>query len=151
MLSGGNDNDATDLKACVGECDADTQCAAGLKCFQRSKGESVPGCTGAGAKGTWDYCYDPAFPAPAKTLPDCIGRCRYGFWKKEGNIFRVGIFLDSVRLTTRAEGPHGAHVRRAKRNRVDHSWIILPYVCRNMTATKCGYVAWQPITSTCKM
>ena len=30
--------------------------------------------------------------------------------KKGGNIFRVGIFLDFVRLTARAEGPHGAHV-----------------------------------------
>ena len=28
-------------------------------------------------------------------------------------------FLDFVRPTTRAEGPHGAHVRRAKRNRID--------------------------------
>jgi len=37
--------------------------------------------------------------------------------KKSGNIFRVGIFLDFVRPTPRA--PHGAHVRRAKRNRVN--------------------------------
>ena len=40
--------------------------------------------------------------------------------KKSGNIFRVGIFLDFVRRTTRAEGPHGAHARGAKRNRIDH-------------------------------
>ena len=33
----------------------------------------------------------------------------------------MGIFLDFVRLTTRAEGPHGGalHVRTAKRNRID--------------------------------
>ena len=33
------------------------------------------------------------------------------------NIFRVGIFLDFVRRsgTTRAEGPHGARVRKAER------------------------------------
>ena len=37
--------------------------------------------------------------------------------KKSGNIFRVGIFLDFVRLTTRT--PHGAYVRGARRNRID--------------------------------
>ena len=37
--------------------------------------------------------------------------------KKSGDVFRVGIFLDFVRLTTHT--PHGAHVRRAKRNRID--------------------------------
>ena len=39
------------------------------------------------------------------------------FTKKSGNIFRVGIFLDFVYLTTRT--PHGAYVRRARRNRID--------------------------------
>ena len=41
--------------------------------------------------------------------------------EKSGNVFRVGIFLDFVRQsgTTRAEGPHGAYVRRATRSRVD--------------------------------
>ena len=38
--------------------------------------------------------------------------------KKSGNFFRVGIFLDFVWLTTRT--PHGAYVRRARRNRIDH-------------------------------
>ena len=39
--------------------------------------------------------------------------------EKSGNIFRGGVFLNFVRLTTRA--PHGgaSHVRRAKRNRID--------------------------------
>ena len=37
--------------------------------------------------------------------------------KKSGKIFRVGIFLDFVWLTTRT--PHGAYVRRARRNRFD--------------------------------
>ena len=41
-------------------------------------------------------------------------------WRR-GKYFQVGILLDFVRLTTRAEGPHGAasHVRGAKRNRID--------------------------------
>merc|ERR1712173_228104 len=45
-LSGGNDNSATNLQACTGECDNDEQCAAGLLCFQRDNGETIPGCTG---------------------------------------------------------------------------------------------------------
>ena len=96
VLSGGNDNQATNLKACIGECDRDTQCATRLKCFQRENTEAIPGCTGSG-RSEYDYCYDPSFPAPAKNLSDCIGRCR------------------------------------------------------NRTDTKCGYVAWQPYTSICKM
>jgi len=58
-LSGGNNNNARNLQACVGECDNDSQCASGLKCFQRSNGETIPGCSGPGAGQDWDYCYDP--------------------------------------------------------------------------------------------
>lgn len=43
-LSGSNDGSAVNLAACVGECDSDAQCAVGLKCFQRSTGEKIPGC-----------------------------------------------------------------------------------------------------------
>ena len=39
--------------------------------------------------------------------------------KMSGDILRVGIFLGFVRLTTRAEGPPGAHVQGAKRNGID--------------------------------
>merc|ERR1712222_205786 len=58
-LSGGNSGGAKNLKACTGECDADSQCAKGLKCFQRSKGEKIPGCKGNGGGKDWDYCYNP--------------------------------------------------------------------------------------------
>ena len=61
-LSGGDDNSATDLAACTGECDSDAQCAAGLRCFQRSNGETIPGCFGPGGGRNWDYCYDPCIP-----------------------------------------------------------------------------------------
>ena len=48
------------LQACIGECDRDTDCAAGLKCFQRAGGEDIPGCDVSTASGSsWDYCYDP--------------------------------------------------------------------------------------------
>ena len=58
-LSGTNDDNAKNLQACIGECDNDGQCAMGLKCFQRSNGETIPGCKGAGGGKTWDYCYNP--------------------------------------------------------------------------------------------
>ena len=60
-LSGGNSGSATNLQACTGECDADSQCASGLKCFQRSDGETIPGCKGNGNGKDWDYCYDPSY------------------------------------------------------------------------------------------
>jgi len=58
-LSGGNNNNAKNLGACSGECDNNAQCASGLKCFQRSNGETIPGCSGPGAGKGWDYCYNP--------------------------------------------------------------------------------------------
>lgn len=57
-LSGTNDNQAKGLQNCVGECDSDSQCADGLICFQRSNGESIPGCMGEGGGPAWDYCYN---------------------------------------------------------------------------------------------
>lgn len=60
-LGGDNDNDATNLPACRGECDGDWQCAPGLRCFQRLGKESIPGCSGSGTSGL-DYCYDPLIP-----------------------------------------------------------------------------------------
>merc|ERR1712037_443285 len=63
-LSGGNSGSAKNLQRCTGDCDADSQCAYGLKCFQRSKGEPIPGCKGNGGGKDWDYCYDPKTEKP---------------------------------------------------------------------------------------
>jgi len=58
-LFGFDDRSATNLAACVGDCDDHIQCADGLKCFDRQNtDEPVPGCTGDGPYG-WNYCYDP--------------------------------------------------------------------------------------------
>ena len=64
-VSGGNDNAAKNLQACTGECDNDGQCATGLECFQRAKGEVtlIPGCSGF-LKDDYDYCYDPKVKYP---------------------------------------------------------------------------------------
>merc|ERR1711920_971115 len=80
QLGGKNDAKAKNLKACIGECDADSQCAKGLKCFQRTGTQPVPGCKGKGTSG-WDYCYKPnpqlggKNDAKAKNLKACIGEC----------------------------------------------------------------------------
>merc|ERR1719353_2034702 len=51
------------LCACEGDCDNDSDCAPGLKCYQRDSSSDVPpGCQagGSGDLGTHDYCYDPS-------------------------------------------------------------------------------------------
>jgi hypothetical protein len=51
-LSGDNNDSATNLQACIGECDTDSQCAAGLECYQRDDYAAIPGCKGTG-KSNW--------------------------------------------------------------------------------------------------
>lgn len=43
------------LRLCEGDCDGDSHCASGLRCFQRSYFTPVPGCSGNG-KRHYDYC-----------------------------------------------------------------------------------------------
>ena len=57
-------------RKCQGDCDADVDCGAGLRCFQRATAhptEFVPGC-GGGYVQDYDYCYD---PADKGTLDSC--------------------------------------------------------------------------------
>ena len=39
----------------TGDCDYDSDCKDGLRCFQRGGLTSVPGCLGDGTPD-WDYC-----------------------------------------------------------------------------------------------
>ena len=43
---------------CQGDCDEDADCMAGLVCFQRENGESIPGCAGGSVFDVKDkdYC-----------------------------------------------------------------------------------------------
>jgi hypothetical protein len=47
---------------CAGDCDRDTDCKPGLKCWQRNSNVATHGCKagGKGDVGTWDYCYSPS-------------------------------------------------------------------------------------------
>lgn len=56
----GNNGDPVEnfpLGACDGDCDNDSECAEGLKCFSRNADEVVPGCVGPGRSAD-DYCFD---------------------------------------------------------------------------------------------
>ncbi|KAL7543207.1 hypothetical protein ACHAXR_012486, partial [Thalassiosira sp. AJA248-18] len=56
------------LGVCEGDCDNDSECDEGLKCFSRDGDESVPGCEGPGRTGD-DYCFAEENPtaSPSKT------------------------------------------------------------------------------------
>merc|ERR1712144_102252 len=43
------------LQLCEGDCDRDSDCGEGLKCFQREDNEDIPGCIGD-PLSKWDYC-----------------------------------------------------------------------------------------------
>ena len=66
------------LQVCEGDCDGDSQCAPGLKCFQRDGLEPVPGCSGTGLTA-YDYCVYPELNSialdPTQTLQLCEGDC----------------------------------------------------------------------------
>lgn len=54
-----NPRRAFPLGLCEGDCDDDSDCQAGLVCFQRDGRTAVPGCRGRGTRNN-DYCIDPA-------------------------------------------------------------------------------------------
>ena len=64
------------MENCWGDCDSDSHCASGLKCFQRNGMTSVPGCNwgGSGDVGSVDYCYDPAWKGKGGAAPQCTDK-----------------------------------------------------------------------------
>ena len=83
--------------------------------------------------------------------------------QKRGVMFFGWVFFfDFVRRsgTTRAEGPHGgtSHVRGAKRNRVDHSRVLMddltaPFLsrCQGQAAQKVGACQGRSTALECKL
>ena len=60
LISKGKDGCTSSSKCslCEGDCDSDSHCKDGLKCFQRDlKTTFVPGCTGGGSGDVSDYDY----------------------------------------------------------------------------------------------
>lgn len=57
------------LGVCEGDCDNDSDCASGLRCFQRNENAGpVPGCNGDDSSRT-DYCISTNGPAPSPPMP----------------------------------------------------------------------------------
>jgi len=91
LLSTGSSAERTpgpgELQRCEGDCNSDSQCGSGLRCFQRLSGDKsdVPGCEGTPKEG-WDYCIrsnellstgytsDGKTPGPGE-LQHCEGDC----------------------------------------------------------------------------
>ena len=57
------------MAQCQGDCDGDDDCADGLMCKQRDRGEDVPGCSGGVSWPQMDYCYDPQCESDGPGLP----------------------------------------------------------------------------------
>lgn len=55
------------MTTCQGDCDSDSDCENGLKCFKVKRGvkAKVPGCEGEGTDG-FDYCYSAAASKSSK-------------------------------------------------------------------------------------
>ena len=58
-LGTGFDPGVDELDVCQGDCDNDDDCKGCLKCFKRSNGEPVPGCSGDVFDPRLDFCYAP--------------------------------------------------------------------------------------------
>ena len=74
------------LGKCQGDCDNDSQCKSGLKCFQRNGYTKVPGCEGGGTRD-WDYCTDADLVDKPKPKPPVWARGkgnRGGGYKERG-------------------------------------------------------------------
>lgn len=56
---------------CQGECDRDSDCMTGLKCFQRNGHTQVPGCSKGGSQDKKDYDYCIVDPKSAVQCPTC--------------------------------------------------------------------------------
>ena len=64
------------LGLCQGDCDSDSDCAEGLVCYDRVRGEpGAPGCRGF-PSGEWDYCAFPEHQFVASEPVSLLGLCQ---------------------------------------------------------------------------
>jgi len=143
-LSGSNNGRAKNLKRCIGECDSDSQCAFGLRCYQRQKGEGVPGCSGKGKGADWDYCYLPAGGGACAGVPyhSTHNAGRYG---EAGKYGWNGMYMDSDILTRYTGNGLMHHINVAKSARLQ-----LQVMRRKTTFNYALTIRTTPTAGTCK-
>jgi hypothetical protein len=81
------------LGECEGDCDRDSDCASGLKCFQRTGSETVPGCTGD--RRSWrnrDFCVKTQDNGDDTTDNDDGGDSSGGGGGSSGSSFRIKMY-----------------------------------------------------------
>eukprot|EP00928_Gymnodinium_smaydae_P042994 TRINITY_DN288_c1_g1_i4.p1 TRINITY_DN288_c1_g1~~TRINITY_DN288_c1_g1_i4.p1 ORF type:complete len:2624 (-),score=354.57 TRINITY_DN288_c1_g1_i4:129-7931(-) len=92
------------LKVCMGDCNSDSDCEPGLKCFQRDGYAKVTGCKGSGSKN-YDYCYDPNFhTVPYRDRGSYSGRRRAALGKCEGDCDNDGHCASGLKCFQRDSG-----------------------------------------------
>ena len=135
---------------CQGDCDSDSDCESGLKCFQRDGIEAVPGCIGEG--GTYDsagrdICYStspvptpptPTPPTPTPPTPTGGGTC-------EDSPFRFKVVKDGKKISRDCKWV----ANRATKSRCKLTGVkeICPSTCDNCSECSDSFVRFQFILS----
>jgi hypothetical protein len=93
----GNDGtwyDTYPLKVCRGDCDTDSDCAEGLKCFNRVAFQNAPGCTGGDEDDTTlDVCiWNGTLPMPEPDPEPPFGAFRLKLYWQEGYLWQNETF-----------------------------------------------------------
>ena len=68
VLSGGNDGNVKNLKACTGECEQRWAVWRGTRVLSAGKGGEDSGLQRQGGGKNWDYFYDPKHPQARKAV-----------------------------------------------------------------------------------
>ena len=149
----------TKLKECQGDCDSDRDCAPGLKCYERSGNEPVPGCTGK-ARRAYDYCI------PKETFLKHVGvDPRRKLQKCEGDCDSDRDCAAGLKCYQRGAGTRNGSVPGCAGRPKSHWDYCVPKTnnntysdmgkqyCVNYTSYKrhhAGYGSWSYITKKCK-
>ena len=110
---------------CEGDCDGDGHCKDGLKCFQRSYSEKIPGCSNVYPEGSryagrlygprdQDYCYKPT----SHYNPNCVVN-------KNTTDYKCNVGIDGA--VTGKKSDEGVNLKTDKYNNPDFESVdIMP-------------------------
>ena len=123
------------IAMCHGDCDRDSDCASGLKCFQRDGYTAIPGCWGRG-KDDWDYCvHDDSvritevevlgveMDCPYSSFTDEDGNYAIPVLNPSGNL-PVNMHAGIIPITTNIFDPNDVLLLQASSNKDPESLLI---------------------------